>query len=72
MKRAAVWKGTSGRWWCDVLRAEDWNPAKRIAQQEGSVLNPHHPGCATHAEAMSAAFEAVGLTPTNPEKENER
>lgn len=24
----------------------------------------------THAEALHAALEAVGLTPTNPEKEN--
>lgn len=66
MKRAAVWKGTSGRWWVDVLRAEDWNPAKRIAQQEGPVLNPHHPGCATQAEALTQAIQAVGLA-TPPE-----
>ncbi|WP_053917025.1 hypothetical protein [Brachybacterium sp. SW0106-09] len=60
-RRAGVWKGASGRWWVDVRRAEDWDPEQGIAQQGGAVLNPRHPGCATHAEALAHALAEVGL-----------
>lgn len=41
-------------------------------RDEEPAFNPEGTDFATRAEALHAALEAVGLTPTNPEKEQNR
>ena len=63
---AGIWKGTSGRWWVDIVRREDWDPTEGTLQMHSALLNPSHDGCATHAEAVEYALLQVGLA-TPPE-----
>lgn len=67
MKRAAVWKGPSGTWWADLCHAEDWEPHRPLDSRAGNILAPWDEGYPTHAAALTAAIEAVGLGKTNPE-----
>lgn len=58
MKRAAVWKGqASGTWHVDTIDERTVMRCKRFL---------------VYTEALAHALHKVGLTPTNPEKEQNR
>lgn len=59
MKRAKVRRSFPGSWAVQV-NATTGDP-------DWPLRVTFHPNIPTHAEALHAALEAVGLTPTNPE-----
>lgn len=77
VKRAEVhatreWRTNRIVGWSVYLFPASHRPERAVRIHERGeelAFNPEGTDYPTHAEALHAALEAVGLTPTNPEKE---